>query len=369
MQIGLAIFLITLGLGQLISSHRGWRAASLVGPNRWLGYGVGVGLVVLGAGGVIGLSLPGRLAVLAWPLLTGPLALALLLLAGSFVKAPTHPDHFFTPEHPEHGSCQRLDISDGDDSIPAFLLRPLPEQQSDKAVCLVHGSGDNKRGFKWRLVRALLAEGLTVLTIDLPGHGDYSQRLLAYPDCLSTIPAALQFLRAQPGIERVGLLGISLGGAVALKSLATQEPGETSLVDALAILETPLWVKYNRALVRREAWQALRTPILSLFKEMSLRQLQQSWREGRIRSRHSTEEMFNLLNPLESIRQLDPAIPLLLVYSQRDPIAPLSFGRALQEAAPQAELITVTSASHVTLILMPQVNRQVASWLRKRLQK
>lgn len=364
MQTLVSVFFITLGIGQLIASYQCWRAVSLVGASRWWGYSVGGLLLVLGAGGMIRLTLPEGVWALGWVLLTGPLTLGILFISGSFIKSPPHPDRFFSPNYLEHGGCERLNISDGAEEIPAFLLYPLPEKQTEAAVCLVHGSGDSKSSFKWRLVRALLAEGITVLTIDLPGHGDYQHRLLAYPDCLSTIPAALQFLCAQPGVNRLGLVGISLGGAIALKTMATAEGAIGADVKALVILETPLQIAYNRMLVYREMWATLRAPIMSLFREMSLRQIRQSWQQGAIRSRHSTNEIFDLLNALASIGQINKETPILLVYSRRDPIAPAIFGVRLQAAAPQAELVVVPNASHVTLTLMPTVNRQVAKWVR-----
>ena len=358
----LSTLVIILGIAQIMSSYRGWRAASLTGPHRRWGLAAGGWLVLLGAWGI-----GGQLWAVAAGLLVGvPVALLVLFMAGSYLWPPAHPDSFFSPSHAAHGGCTRLDIPDGPNQIPAFLLRPLPQKQTQAAVCILHGSGDNKRGFKWRLVRALLGEGLTILTIDLPGHGDYQHNPLAYPDSLSTVPAAVNFLRQQAGIERVGLLGISLGGAVGLKALVRPE-GAGFSVDGLALLEMPLWVNYNRQLVYREGWRALNAPLMSLFQEMSLRQLRQSWQEGAIRSRHSTDDMFRLLEPLGSMRQLPSHLPVLLVYSRHDPIAPLSFGQTLQRAAPQAELLAVEKASHVTLTLMPAINRQIARWLRSAL--
>jgi pimeloyl-ACP methyl ester carboxylesterase len=380
MQAILAVFLITLSVGQLGSTFLGWRAASLVGPSRLAGYSLGILLFVAGA-----LLLPGASwLVLGWTLLAGPLALALLLLAGSYIAPPPHPDCLFEAQHPAHGSCAPVQIPDGEDLIPGFLLRPpappLPPPSKGGVrggVLIVHGAGDTKTSFKWRLVQALLIEGFTVLTIDLPGHGDYRHRLLAYPDCLSVIPTAIQFLRQQPGVEWVGLVGISLGSALAIKSLAQNlavtgspnPPGlPSSQVDALVALETPLEVRYSRQLYYGEMWNAYRAPVLSLLREVSVKQLRQSWFTGGYRSRHkNTGEVIELLNPLENMARLSH-LPILLVHGGRDIVAPPPAGLAFQRAAPQAEFLTVKKASHVTLTLMPEVNRQVARWLREKLE-
>jgi pimeloyl-ACP methyl ester carboxylesterase len=236
-------------------------------------------------------------------------------------------------------------------------------------VCLVPGAGDNKTNFKWRLAGALLAEGLTVLTIDSPGHGTYRERPLAFPDCLTAVSAAVNFLQQQPGVTQVGLVGVSLGGALALKSLATAEvwPATPPPVAALAVVATPTHLKFNRALVYRVMWHTFfRAPILSLFKEINARQARQSWLTGGYRSGHSTAEMFDLLDPLGSIARLK-GLPTLLVYSRRDAVSPPAMARAMQQAAPWAEVIESLVASHVTLILLPEVNQSVARWLRQQL--
>jgi pimeloyl-ACP methyl ester carboxylesterase len=374
MQGALAVFLITLGLGQLISTRLGWRAASLVGPRGAAGYGLGLLLLAMGAW-----LLPALWFVLGWTPLAGLLTLILLLAAGSYIDPPPHPDRLFAADYPAHQNCIRVQIPDGADLIPGYLLTPPLKLALPGGVLVVHGAGDTKTSYKWRLVEALLAEGFTVLTIDLPGHGDYRQRPLAYPDCLSVIPAALRFLRAQPEVDWVGLVGISLGSALALASLAqtVEDPKGFSKplgsrgrqVDALVALETPITLNYSWGLYYGEIWHAYRAPVLSLFSEVSVRQLRQSWFTGGYVSRHkNTGEIISLLNPLESIRQL-PDWPTLLVHGGRDSIAPPEAGQALQQAAPQASLLIVPSASHVTLTLMREVNQQVAQWLRRRLEE
>ena len=72
----LSAFLVTLGLGQLISTCKGWRAASLVGPGRLAGMDLGSLLLLSGA-----LTLPDTWGVLWWAIPAGPAAVAVLLLA------------------------------------------------------------------------------------------------------------------------------------------------------------------------------------------------------------------------------------------------------------------------------------------------
>lgn len=357
LQSATAVFLLMLGLGQLMSLGMGWAGASLTGRRR--GLGAVIGLLLLTAGAWV---LPHSWAALWWTLPAALLSLGLLVWAGSFVWPPPSPDRLFEAEHPAHGGCRRTDIPDGEYVAPGFLLSPpagLPN--TGIGVCIVPGAGDTKISFKWMLVRALLREGFTVLTVDPPGHGEYRYRPLAYPDCRSAVPAALQFLRRQPGIERVGVIGISLGGALTLNALA-----EFGGAEALVVVASPVKLNYSRKMFYREVWQTLRSPVPELLREASARQLRQTWTGGGYVSRHNTREMFDLLAPEVSARQLG-SLPVLLVYSTHDTVAPPRHGEALQAALPKAQLLTVKKASHVVLTLMPAVNRQIAIWLKQAL--
>jgi pimeloyl-ACP methyl ester carboxylesterase len=294
------------------------------------------------------------------------LALATLLLAGSFLLPPPHPNLLFSAHHPAHSACQLVQIPDGDQSIPGYLLKPPKSRQGQAggaAVCLVPGAGDTKTSFKWRLVLALLDKGLSVLTIDPPGHGDNRDRVLTYPDCLSAIPAAIKYLREQPDIGRVGVVGISLGGAMAIAALAEHASRGHHSVEALVVVATPVELNYSRGLQYRETWRTVyRSPLVSLFRETTLKQIRQSWHAGGYRSRHSTAELIELLEPERNIGELTD-LPILLVYSRRDPVAPTGHARAMRRAAPQAKLVQAKKASHVMLTLSPEINSQIAGWL------
>lgn len=360
MQGAAATFLVALGIGQLAVAVLQLRGASLVGGNRWLGCLSGLGLLLLG-----GAILPNSFVVLLWAPVSGLLAVVVLLLGGSFLWPPSDPNRIFAADHPAHGTCRRVAIADGNDQIPGYWL--IPPGGSRVAVCLVHGAGDSKTSFKWWLIRALLAEGLAVLTIDLPGHGDYRYRPLAYPEVLTALPAALRFLRAQPGIHRVGVLGISLGGAVAIQSLAEQRAVQPDLAEALVIVATPIALKFSRALFYREMWNTYYgSPVLDLLREMSVKQVWDTWYEGGYRSQYSTSTLFDRLDPLANIKRLNP-MPILLVYSRRDRVAPPEQAQAMHQAAPQAALLETKKASHVMLTLIPAVNGQIAKWLREQL--
>jgi pimeloyl-ACP methyl ester carboxylesterase len=314
-----------------------------------------------------GALLPSDWGTLLWVAPATALTLGVLLAGGSVIHPIPHPDTLFTPGHPGHGHLARVEIPDGDSLIPALQLWPPPAVTANgAAVCVIPGAGDAKTSFKWGLVEALLAAGFTVLLIDPPGHGDYRHRPLSLPDSLSVIPAAVGYLRGQPGVEKVGLIGISLGGALALRALVD---GPEVSADALAMVATATHLSYIHWLRLRELWRtAYGSPTINLFKRMTIWQIWSSWQRAGYVSRHaSTAELFAWLRPLETIGQLPAATPLLLVYSRRDGIAPPAHAEAMRRAAPPAAFIESKKASHIMVTLIPEINQQIAGWLRREL--
>jgi pimeloyl-ACP methyl ester carboxylesterase len=99
---------------------------------------------------------------------------------------------------------------------------------SGPAILLIHGIGDNST--TWATVQAKLAQRFTVIAVDLLGHGqsdkpraDYSAA--AYANGMRDLLAVLD-------IERVTVIGHSLGGGVAMQ-FAYQFP---QLVDRLVLV-------------------------------------------------------------------------------------------------------------------------------------
>jgi pimeloyl-ACP methyl ester carboxylesterase len=344
----LAPSLLILGLMQLAAACMDLRGVSLTGSRRWLGYLVSVALFATGV-----YLLPTTLLVFVMILPASALALTSLLTVGSLAGRHLDPTRFLRPGDWPEGHCQAVHIPNGERLIPGLLI--TPPAPTGGAVCLVHGSGDNKTAFKWRLIGALLSRGLTVLTIDLAGHGE-NRTPQRWPDCTTEIPAALAWLRARPGVDRVGLLGVSMGGALSAHAAVTARP------DALALCETPVAFHYTRRMVRREVWHTLRSPALDLMRETTAWQIWQTWHTEQGKREIALSDLIQRLDVPGHIARV--SCPLHLVYGQRDGIAPLRrHGEYLyQTATGPSQLTVVPSASHLTLILLPQTTCTLANW-------
>jgi pimeloyl-ACP methyl ester carboxylesterase len=343
----LAPFLLILGLLQLFAAYQALRGVSLSGRYRWLGYLAGGALFVGGA-----LLLPGSVWVFLMVLPASVLALGCLISVGSLLGRHLDSARFLRPGDWPEGSCRAVHIPHGEHDIPGlFITPPLP---TGAAVCLIHGSGDNKTAFKWRLIGTLLGRGLSVFTIDLAGHGE-NQAPQRWPDCTTEIPAALAWLRGRPDVARVGLLGISMGGALSAHAAPVAGP------DALALCETPISFHFHKSMVWREAWNTLRSPILDLMREITVWQIWRTWDTGRGKREIALSDLIRHLDVPGQVAQL--TCPLHLVYGQRDDIAPPDHGRRLRQAAnTPTQLTVVPGASHLTLTLMPRTTNTLADW-------
>lgn len=343
----LSPFLLMLGLMQLVAAHLDLRGVSLTGSWRWLGYIVAVALLVAGLW-----AAPRTLWDFAALLPAGLLALICLVGVGSWLGRNLDPARFLHPGEWPAGHCEAVRIPHGGGSIPGLLI--TPPAATGGAVCVLHGSGDSKTAFKWRLIGGLLGRGLTVLTIDLAGHGE-NEAPQRWPDCTAEIPAALAWLRARPGVQRTGLLGISMGGALGAQAAVAANP------HAVALCETPISLEYSPALVRREAWHTLRSPVLSLLGETTAWQIRQTWNIKQGRREIGIGDLIRRLDVPGHVARL--TCPLLLVYGQRDDVAPADHGRHLcQVATAPSRFTLVPGASHLTLILMPQAIQVITDW-------
>jgi pimeloyl-ACP methyl ester carboxylesterase len=98
-------------------------------------------------------------------------------------------------------------------AIRAWLA---PGRRGAGAVLLLHGMGGNRASM---LARAafLHQAGFTILAPDFQAHGESPGRHITFGELESLdAAAALAFLRASAPGERVGIIGISMGGAATL---------------------------------------------------------------------------------------------------------------------------------------------------------
>ena len=303
----------------------------------------------------------------------GPRALALTLLPGLALQVGLatlrqrrlDPKQALLPgPHPGYG-VTRVDVPAAHGPVPALHI--VPSRGATAAVCVAHGSGCDKTFYAWRLVEELTGRGLAALLIDLDGHGE-SPRPQAFPEIIESVAGPARWLRER--YARVGLLGMSLGGAVTVRAVADDAP-----CDALALWAVPPRLRMSMAEYRRaqiiEALRLARPQLLHLFRDGSPYHVARAWQTSGIRARIGTWDLFDALDAPGSLRRIAARAerpPLLLIYAGRDGVLPAGAAEEMRAlTAGWGEFHLVRGASHVSVAIELETLRRTGAWFASRL--
>ncbi|WP_326541246.1 alpha/beta hydrolase [Pseudorhodoferax sp.] len=217
-------------------------------------------------------------------------------------------------EHPELNRQQvHFAARDGRARIEAWYLPAKPRQG---AVILVHGKdacrGDELKSPTFTLAQRFRDAGISVLMIDLRGHGTSSRARLSYGwherhDVLGAVDYLLERGYA-PG--RIGVLGASMGGATSVLA-AAEEP-------AIGALVTDSAYASFEAMIERQYAKLAHLPHCFLPGALAIGRLLLGVDVRRVQ-------------PLAWMPQLRGR-PVLVIHSHGDRFVPSSDAHALAEA-------------------------------------
>ena len=116
--------------------------------------------------------------------------------------------------------AERIEVPLDGGRVVGNLRRPAGDERPP-LVLLVPGLDSTKEEF-FRLENVFLDRGMATLSMDGPGQGESGYDLPIRPDYDVAVTAVLDAFRGRPDVdlERVGLLGVSLGGYYAPRVLA-----------------------------------------------------------------------------------------------------------------------------------------------------
>jgi alpha-beta hydrolase superfamily lysophospholipase len=286
-------------------------------------------------------------------------------------------DAFLKPGADAAHTVTPLAIPLDEETIPGCWFEP--KHWNGAAVLLVHGTGTEALSPYMFYMQGLLERGIGVMTLELDGHG-HNPRPFDHTRVTQNVPAALRVLFALPGVakERVGILGVSLGGACALHAAADRQdiravavvglsitlhmsPGEQFL-EFLGIL-SPHGLPIAFKIAPKRLLGFLLTPI------------RVAQADGGVVNQHildpetlpMVDATLRHLDPLGQIRRL-ANVPLLVLTGAWDHIAPVSHARALHaEARGPATLAVVQGRNHFTIAACPKAAQTLADWFDKHL--
>ncbi|MBZ0270792.1 alpha/beta fold hydrolase [bacterium] len=237
-------------------------------------------------------------------------------------------------------------------------------EASGRPILLLHGAGGNK--LAWLTLSRHLAENLPdrpIEFLDLPGHGE--SRLPGQRTIAGYAASLLEFLDAR-GMDRVDLVGHSMGGAIAL-TLALDFPDRVGKVAAVAS-----GYRLSTAPMIVEAFVADREQALTYVREFSF-------------SKGADENVVDAM--LAGMRECDPDTlvndfratgefdihervgalvpPLAVFVGEKDMLTSAGRNRALAEAVEGAQFKMYPGAGHMVTMERPrELARDLAEFLR-----
>lgn len=200
---------------------------------------------------------------------------------------------------------ERVSFLNGRGQTLAGILHRPPAGASPAGVILCHGMESNKESEKLvALGRALAQKGVLALRFDFACAGESSGKFeeITYSGEVEDLRAAFSLMLRYP-VQRVAILGSSMGGTVALL-FAAEEPRVTNLVTIAA----PLHLKKitDNLLTREEVW---------------------NWRRSGFFVYHGRRINISLLNDMEKLNVPEAAkkifCPVLIIHGDADETVPV----------------------------------------------
>jgi 2,6-dihydroxypseudooxynicotine hydrolase len=238
-------------------------------------------------------------------------------------------------------AAERIEIPFGGASLAGNLRRP-PGVDRPPLVLLIAGLDSTKEEF-FAVENTFLARGLATFSLDGPGQGESARAVKIRPDFEEPVAAVLDVLcqRADLDSDRVGTLGVSLGGYYAARAAAF-EPRLKAVVVCGGCYD------YG-ALIRDRPPHSLAT-------------FRYGCGAATAEDAYRVAERMTLAGVAERITQ-----PMVVVFGKRDRLVPWQHAERVAAEAPAADLWMFDEGNHVCMNLTYRWRPQAADWLADRL--
>lgn len=236
----------------------------------------------------------------------------------------------------------RLTTSDGVTLVADFL----DSGHGGLSAVICHGFTGSARTPAVRAIsNRIAAAGVTVLALDLRGHGRSGGLGTAGDLEVHDVAAAVRWLRSR-GAGRVAILGWSMGGSVVLRYA-----GLGGDADAVVSVSSPgAWFERGTRSMRLVHWMC-------------------ETRSGRLATRVVRRTRLSSggwsvvpESPSEVAGRIAPT-PLLIVHGDEDHYFPMRHVDLLAAAAPTAELWVEEGMGHAETATSPELVDRIVGWL------
>jgi fermentation-respiration switch protein FrsA (DUF1100 family) len=223
----------------------------------------------------------------------------------------------------------------------------IPGQKGAGAIILMHGVRANRLSMLGR-ARFLARAGFSILLFDFQAHGESTGEHITFGYLESRdAQAAVEFLHTTAPGERIGVIGVSMGGAA---TVLASPPLDVNAIVLEMVYPSINQAVSNRLTMRLGSWAGMLTPLLTA--------------QLKLRLGFSADE----LNPVDKVGGV--SAPKLFIVGAEDQHTTLSESEQLFAAAAEPrELWIVERAKHVDLyaVQKEEYERRVLSFFKGRL--
>lgn len=234
----------------------------------------------------------------------------------------------------------------------------------DPPVVLLHGCGLDAASVSYRYLLPELAADRRVYALDLPGHGRSEKPKVRYTT--EFFEGVLDAFRESEELERPSLVGISMGGGVALTHALRREVERLVLVDSYGLggdapwraaasvgLRIPsvhrLWWSsfaaseasvraHLRTLTGEPPLPELVTDVHSVVGDPAVGRTVRSWQRSEFRATGLATDHSARLGELE--------VPTMLIHGEQDPLLPASWASEAATRLPKGEARLYEGVGH-----------------------
>jgi len=272
-------------------------------------------------------------------------------------------------------------------TVAGLRIHCLVAGRAGPAVLLLHGSGFDAAGVSLAAVMHSLAKRCRVYAPDLPGFGGSDPM----PDCwgFSKCSAFLSPLLAALDLERVSLVGLSMGGGIALgfALMAPEKVDRLVLIDSACLSEALPGGRSTWFAVHMPGWSALQWRILAANRNVTRWVLRRATPRNpeEITPERLDRVMRHLRRPGASVafrkwerREVGwrglrtsyvdrlPALSVatLIVHGADDPLLPVAVAERAHRLIPHSRLEIIPDCGHLAPLDQPEaVSRALSAFL------
>ncbi len=243
----------------------------------------------------------------------------------------------------------RISFQVNNQKIVGILIKP--ERKTKNAILLLHGFKGTKD--EWgrfrKLAEALGREGFTNLRIDMRGSGESEgkfREMTVYTEKEDAL-ASIDYLMKQ-GYEKIGLVGLSLGGLVSLLASSETE------ISAICLWAPAIYYKAEKHLRGKEKELEKKGYIIIFSSESG-----ESFEVGK-----KFFETLNEINTNDTLKGVK--CPTLIIHGNKDEDVPIDGSkRAIKLIDCKRELIIIPDADHCFYEQIDKVISLTVGWFKK----